>query len=77
MKKFLKRFLITILVIMSILAVIALSLLALIKHEWKDTYKEYDTDNKYIVEYGNTLISAHRSGRGIFPENTMMAIEGC
>ena len=77
MNKHLKRFLITIAVIFAIVAIVAVTLLALIKHEWKDTYKEYDTTNKYIVEYGNTLVSAHRSGRGIFPENTMMAIEGC
>ncbi len=49
----------------------------LMTHKWKDTYEEYDTDNRYITEYGRTLVSAHRSGAGIFPENTMMAFEGC
>lgn len=64
-------------IILAILIVIAVILLSLILHDWKDTYKEYDTTNKYIVEYGDTLVSAHRSGRGIFPENTLMAIDGC
>lgn len=76
-KKFAIGFLKTIGIILAILMVIAVTLVALIKHEWKETYKEYDTNNKYIVEYGKTMVSAHRSGRGIFPENTMMAIEGC
>jgi glycerophosphoryl diester phosphodiesterase len=75
--KFFKAFFKTIAIILAILLTIAVILIALIKHDWKDTYKEYDTDNKYIVEYMDTMVSAHRSGRGIFPENTMMAIEGC
>ena len=76
-KKFAIGLLKTIGIILAILMVIAVTLVALIKHEWKETYKEYDTNNKYIVEYGKTMVSAHRSGRGIFPENTMMAIDGC
>lgn len=49
----------------------------LMTHKWNDTYQAYATDNKYITELGTTLVSAHRSGAGIFPENTMMAFEGC
>ncbi len=32
--------------------------------------------NPYITE-GNSLVSAHRSGGGIAPENTMMAFKNC
>ena len=46
-------------------------------HDWAETYTDYDTSNSNITEYGTTLVSAHRSGGGIFPENTMMAFEGC
>lgn len=31
--------------------------------------------NPYIVEYGNPDISAHRSGAGVAPQNTLMAFE--
>lgn len=33
--------------------------------------------NPYINEYGGTEISAHRSGAGIAPQNTLMAFEAC
>lgn len=34
-----------------------------------------DSDNPYIVEYLDPDISAHRSGAGIAPQNTLMAFE--
>ena len=34
-----------------------------------------DTGNYFLPDYGNTLISSHRSGKGAAPENTLMAIE--
>lgn len=37
----------------------------------------YETDNKYIKGIGNTQISAHRSGAGIMPEETLMAFQNC
>lgn len=62
-----------------LVVVIALvsSLVLLMTHDWKEEYIAYDTTNSNITEYGTTLVSAHRSGGGIFPENTMMAFEGC
>lgn len=33
--------------------------------------------NPYITEYGKPLISAHRSGAGIAPQNTLMAYRVC
>ena len=37
--------------------------------------RQYDTDNPFIT--GATAISAHRSGAGIFPEETLAAFRGC
>ncbi len=37
--------------------------------------KNIQTDNSYINEYLDPDISAHRSGAGIVPQNTMMAFE--
>ena len=63
--------------LLSLMIIIVGSLLLLITHKWSETYQDYDTNNHNITEYGKTLVSAHRSGGGIFPENTMMAFEGC
>ena len=62
-----------------LVVVIALvsSLVLLMAHDWKEEYVKYETTNPNITELGTTLVSAHRSGGGIFPENTMMAFEGC
>lgn len=57
--------------------IFAASLLLLITHQWQEAYEEYEVNNHNITPYGKTLVSAHRSGGGIFPENTMMAFEGC
>lgn len=61
----------------SIAVILICALLLLMTHKWADTYERYDTNNRNITEYGTTLVSAHRSGAGIFPENTMMAFESC
>ncbi len=61
----------------SIFVILICSLLLLVTHKWSETYQAYSTDNRNITEFGTTLVSAHRSGGGIFPENTMMAFEGC
>jgi glycerophosphoryl diester phosphodiesterase len=62
---------------LSLALIIVGSLVLLMTHDWTETYKDYDTSNSNITQYGTTLVSAHRSGGGIFPENTMMAFEGC
>jgi glycerophosphoryl diester phosphodiesterase len=33
--------------------------------------------NPYIAQYGKPMVSAHRSGGGLAPENTLMAVEAC
>ena len=67
----------TLAAVLCILVVFVGAVLLLMTHDWKDTYQDYDTTNHNITEYGTTLVSAHRSGAGIFPENTMMAFENC
>lgn len=64
-------------VVLVVIIALASSLVLLVTHKWPDTYIKYDTTNHNITELGTTLVSAHRSGGGIFPENTMMAFEGC
>ncbi len=39
--------------------------------------KNKDTGSCFLPDYGQPLISAHRTGRGVAPENTMMAIKKC
>ncbi len=39
--------------------------------------QEYDTDNPLITSLGTTMLSGHRAGGGIAPENTMMALKNC
>ena len=64
-----------------LIPVIILALLAggflVVTHEWNEEIVTYETTNTYITPYGQTMVSAHRSGGGIFPENTLMAFEGC
>lgn len=68
-----------------ILAVIAIIIAGFIisvavSANWKSNpknIKAYETDNSYIVGMGNTQISAHRSGGGIMPEETLMAFKNC
>ncbi len=41
----------------------------------RDIIENENATNPFITEYGETDISAHRSGAGIAPQNTMMAFE--
>ncbi len=80
MKKSLKIFLI----VLAVLVVLFGGFYLLITHDFKDDVVEVaavgaaDADrNPYIVPTGETMISAHRSGGGIAPENTLMAFKNC
>ncbi len=55
----------------------AASVFGVITHNWQQEIRTCETRNPYITPYGKTLVSAHRSGGGIFPENTMMAFQEC
>ena len=79
MKKILK----VVLCVVLVLGVLIGGFLLLITHDFKDAVVEVsasagDTDrNPYIVPTGKTMISAHRSGGGIAPENTLRAFKNC
>ena len=71
--KILKALLITLIVI----ALFVFGFYKLITHQWQDEPQTYDTTNQYIADLGDTMILAHRAGRRLFPQGTMMAFEGC
>lgn len=60
-----------------VLAAVVFGLYKLITHQWKDKPETYASTNQYITELGDTMIAAHRAGRKLFPQGTMMAFEGC
>lgn len=46
-------------------------------HSNPENIKTYETDNKYINTSGTPYVSAHRSGGGIEPEESMVAFRNC
>ena len=65
------------LVCIVIIAVTIFGLYKLVTHQWQDEPVEYTASNQYITGLGDTMIAAHRGGRSLFPQGTMMAFEGC
>ncbi len=63
--------------VLAVLVVLIGGLLFTVTHNWEERITSYQSDNPYITPYGTTLVSAHRSGGGIYPENTIMAFENC
>lgn len=45
--------------------------------ETKEPVIAVNSGNTYITPIGESMVSAHRSGGGIFPENTLLAFECC
>lgn len=74
MRVFKKIMIITLIVIISIAAIAGVAILISSNHrsDPSDIIK-YDTDNPYIT--GKTELSAHRSGGGLAPEQTLMALK--
>lgn len=66
-----------ILITIIVLAAVIFGFYKLITHQWQDKPESYNTTNRYITELGDTMILAHRAGRRLFPQGTMMAFEGC
>lgn len=67
-------------IISLVIAVVLLNFLALPltgDYSRVDEINSYDGDNPYITFDERTLISAHRAGGGLAPEETMMAFEKC
>lgn len=60
-----------------LLALIAAKVIAFNWHSNPKNIKTFETDNSYIMEMGKTQISAHRSGGGIMPEETLKAFRNC
>lgn len=76
-----KSRLITLVVVLAIVLLLG-GFCLLISHDFKDeivpvSAEWAETGNPYIVETGKTMVSAHRSGGGIAPENTLMAFKNC
>lgn len=70
------------LIVLTVLVVLLCSFVLLISHDFKDeivpiSAQSAAANNPYIVETGKTMVSAHRSGGGIAPENTLMAFKNC
>ncbi len=64
------------LVLLCIVAAIAAAWALQFYHRSKpENFKQYDTENPFIT--GETAISAHRSGAGQYPEETLAAFRGC
>ncbi|MBQ4573035.1 MAG: hypothetical protein IJA80_07140 [Clostridia bacterium] len=60
-----------------ITCVLVLGLYKLVTYQWQDEPKEYPAANQYITKLSDTMVSAHRAGKSLFPQGTMMAFEGC
>ncbi len=80
MNKIFKKILKVLLIVVIVLAILALAVFVTIKvsgaHRSDPAdVKAYETTNPFCSD--TTLISAHRSGAGIMPENTMMALTYC
>lgn len=75
MKKFIKK---SLLVLGSILLLLLAAFLV-VTHDYsgKPPVSVENNTNPHIAKNGKTFVSAHRSGGGIAPENTMMAFQNC
>lgn len=81
MKKSVKVTLIVIGSILLALVILIGAFYLIVSHDWSGDDEVPVSvamqDNPYIAQDGRTMISAHRSGGGIAPENTMMAFKNC
>ncbi len=74
------KFLKVICIILSILVLLAVLVFGLYKtvtYQWQDEAEEYPVTNQYITKLGETNVLAHRAGKKLFPQGTLMAFEGC
>ncbi len=62
-------------IVLAVLAVLALALYLVVTHDWSGAapVSVAGCDNPYISQTGRPMVSAHRSGGGIAPENTLAA----
>lgn len=71
-KKALRGLLVLLLILAAVLAV---GIAQFFYRSSAGSVRHYDTDNPFIS--GTTVVSAHRSGAGNFPEETLAAFRGC
>lgn len=65
-------------IVLLVLLVLLAGLYWFVTHETKDAPIATDgAENPLITELGVTMLSGHRAGGGIAPENTMMALKNC
>ena len=77
-KRRIKKAIIIIIVIILVLALLAGLLFWIVTKDSSEAPIETDDcTNPHITPLGVTLLSGHRAGGGIYPENTMMALENC
>ena len=72
-KKIIVRILLVLLCIVLVIAIVGAA--QFFHRSDPKSRKQYDTTNPFIT--GETAISAHRSGAGDFPEETLAAFRGC
>lgn len=65
------------LICLLVIAAVVFGLYKLVTHQWLDEPKSYSVTNQYVTPLGKPMIAAHRGGRSLFPQGTMMAFEGC
>ncbi len=66
-----------ILIFLLTIAILVFGLYKLITYQWQDEPLDYPVTNQYITKLGDSMVSAHRAGKKLFPQGTMMAFEGC
>ena len=79
MTKTLKKTFMIIGIIIAVLLLLALAAYLALSHDYSGSppVSVADCTNTHIAEDGVTRVSAHRSGGGIAPENTLMAFKNC
>lgn len=63
--------------ISALLAILIFGLYKAVTYQWQDEAVEYPATNQYITSLGETKVLAHRAGKKLFPQGTLMAFEGC
>ncbi len=73
-----KKVLMIVLIVLLILAVLAAVACWAVRHDSSMEPRDFpDAQNPLITPLGVTMLSGHRAGGGVAPENTMMALENC
>lgn len=78
MKRWVKKLLLTVVIILVVLAILAgLLFWSVTRNTKAEPISTEGCTNPLITPVGTTMLSGHRAGGGIAPENTMMALKNC